>query len=522
MLMKKTSVFSCFCLAVVICFSLITYSQAQENKAAGLAVVLVIDSSGSMKTNDPDRMSIEAAKKAVMLLEENDQLSVIEFNTQATVLLPLKKVGDESSRGEILQILDAINIRGDTDIKGALERAFLELEKAEDDKKKFVLFLSDGEPDLPHIRQPGLMAEYIRKTKVLAEEFKARDWAVHTIAFHEEEAAQLMDDLARLSGGEYFFVDQAEELATFFQSIMLAQKYELHETPSLYYVYDRGSYKEGQSIKVNACLRTGEDCLVPGPHLKLDKFDLVLNYGEDDLLVVPMLGQDKDGLFSASLQLPETGNMTLTIIADGSYRDQGISEEVMLGSFKVKADINYKEILISNWQIIAGVVGALILLVFAIFYFRALKDRAAANIKGILYYWSDEEDKNQMVELDLAKQSKKEIIFATDEKQADFSLPVQNRSFAFKIKKFYKNYAEIDDIKEFNVSDSEILYLAICFPGTYLIYEDLPKSRQQIFHGDRFAIGGYVFEFNCPEAIIGVHTEKDTLKILNRISKKKQ
>ncbi len=106
-----------FVIAIAFCLSGVSaYGQEGNTKSDSLAVALIIDSSGSMKFNDPGKERIKAAKNVAAMLGENDELTVVEFANTARVLVPLKKVGPESSRDEILKSIAAISSSGDTDI----------------------------------------------------------------------------------------------------------------------------------------------------------------------------------------------------------------------------------------------------------------------------------------------------------------------------------------------------------------------------------------------------------------------
>jgi Mg-chelatase subunit ChlD len=179
--------------------------EVQEPDSGGLAVALIIDSSGSMKDNDPNKVRIEAAKKIVSLLGEDDQVTVVEFSDRASVLIPLKLVGNQVSRNEINAKLSAIGEKGDTDIKGGLESAFAELSKVDNSKKKVALLLSDGEPDLPALVQDKQkMASYLAEVEKLAGEYKNRGWTVNCVALQKAAAGQTLQKIAQITGTKVY------------------------------------------------------------------------------------------------------------------------------------------------------------------------------------------------------------------------------------------------------------------------------------------------------------------------------
>jgi hypothetical protein len=507
-------------LAGLFLFMLPQAGEVQEPGPEGLAVALIIDSSGSIKDNDPNKVRIDAAKKVIALLGEEDQVTVVEFSDRASVLIPLKKVGNQTSRNDINAKIAAIGEKGDTDIKGALESAFAELSKADNSKKKVALMLSDGEPDLPSLLQDKQkMAAYLVDIDKLAAEYKKRGWTVNCIALQKLEAGQTLQKIAQVSGGEYFFVKNASELTNFFQSILLVQKYTAEEKPVLTYVFENKTFKVGDKIPVSASLKVGNDILTPGPHLKLDKFVLTVSYMGQEPQVLDMKddGQDAsgdykagDGIFSALADCTLKGDAVLKLSAMGSYRSQVVNEQAEIGRLQVKPQYSTFEkllmdsknfIFINQKIILIAAASAVALLIIIILYVRKGKTDMT-KIRGVLKYWVEEKmDETEPDILDLAYADKTEVTITTEkEPEADFVLPIQKRPFSFKIKKFTGKHANADDIKEFNLVGSSLYYWVICMPGTYLISGGTPKSRQQIFYEDVFSVGGYTFKFMCKEA----------------------
>jgi Mg-chelatase subunit ChlD len=494
--------------------------EVQESNTGGLAVALIIDSSGSMKDNDPNKVRIEAAKKVVALLGENDQVTAVEFSDRASVLIPLKKVGDQTSRDEIISKLSAIGEKGDTDIKGGLESALSELSKAEGGKKKLALMLSDGEPDLPALLQDKQkMAAYLADIDKLAGEYKSRGWTVNCVALQKVAAGQTLQKIAQLTGGEYFFVKDAAELTKFFQSILLVQKYSVEEKPELTFIFENKGYKVGEKIPVNACLKVGKDILIPGPYLKLDKFVLTVNYAGQEPLFINMMDDGKadsgdqqagDGMFSALADCTLKGEAVLNITAQGSYRNVAVNEQVEVGKVQVKPQystleklsMDTKGFIYNNQKVILMACAAMAIIIIAIILYMRKSRWDMTKIRGSLQYWADRTDESSNPEvLNLAWADKSEILITTDNNpEADFVLPLQKRPFSMKIKKFTGKNANADDVKEFNLTGSSLYYWVICLPGIYLVSDGTPKSRQQIFNEDQFSIGGYTFKFVCKEA----------------------
>ncbi len=536
---------------LVLTFALLVvpYANAQDTPSAsgGLAVGLVIDSSESMSNNDPNKVRIEAAKRTIDLLSDSDQVCVVQFSDEANVLLPLRQVGGESSRDEIYSTINDIGNKGYTDLKGGLEKAQIELSKADPGKKKMVLLLSDGMPDLPYLTQDSkLMADYMAELDQDIGTFKNMGLGVHCIALGKAETASLLRNIAQTTGGEYFLVTDPNELVDFFKSILIVNKYSSIERPSLFYDCKPTKYRVGDRFPVQAGFKVGKDILAPGPHLTIEYFKLKVVYPDKQMILIPFKDDGSssstdlkkaDGIFSACVDCAQTGESTLYILMKGTfkgnvyeeYKELGtvtvgpnlllkgpdISLSGKLGSLKSGAAMITNSILVLtnkykngirighyviSWHMLLialVLIFFILIVVFICIYFRV--KRHASQIKGNLNYKTSAGSSSGV--LDLKILGKEEVLIATEnDLGADFVLPKTTRDFAFRLKKIDSSKKSKTDIKEFNLNGTKFFYLVVCLPGTYLLYNKKPKSRQQIAHEDSFIIGDYVFELNCPEA----------------------
>ena len=530
-------------LFLLLAFALLVPSantQETPNVSDGLAVALVIDSSASMKDNDPDKARIEAAKRTIDLLIDSDQVCIVQFSDEADVLLPLRQVGGESSRDEIYSTINNIGNKGYTDLKGGLEKAQTELSKADPGKKKIVLLLSDGMPDLPYLTQDSkLMTNYMSELDQDIVTFKNMGLGVHCIALGKAETASLLRNIAQTTGGEYFLVTDPNELVNFFKSILIVNKNSSIQRPSLFYDYGLKKYRTGDRFPVRAGLKIGKDNLTPGPHLTIEYFKLKIVLPDNQVIVLPFEDDGSssssdikkdDGIFSAYVDCTQTGESTLYILIKGAFKGNVYTEYRKIGTVTVEPNITpsekfgffksgaamiknsvfvltdkYKNGIRAGHYIISWnmLLIALVLILFisitalALIYSR--KKRYDSQIKGNLNYKLTTGGSSGV--LDLKQLGKEEVLITTENNLgADFVLPKKTRNFAFRLKKINSHKKRRTDIKEFNLNGTEYFYLVVCLPGTYLLYNKTPKSRQQVTHGDSFIIGDYVFELNCPEA----------------------
>jgi len=116
-----------------------------QDSSKPLHVVLLLDSSGSMRITDPNDRRKLAAQAVVSLMSQEDRVSVIEFDSTARVLQGWSDPGEKSA------IVNAVNRVGNsgkfTDFRAGLLAALEMMESAPEDTRKIVLLLTDGKMD---------------------------------------------------------------------------------------------------------------------------------------------------------------------------------------------------------------------------------------------------------------------------------------------------------------------------------------------------------------------------------------
>lgn len=174
--------------------------------AEHITALLVMDNSGSMKTNDPEDLRFTGIRLFASLMSRGDALGVILFSAQANSLtdgiitLDAPNAGVPHLRG--LQFPPA---EGYTDLKSALELARDLLERSNQPAGKTVLILlTDGKPELP-----GHHPQYEQQTLAAA-----RDLNVPIMAIALTSAAQtpFLDRLAYSTGGSVTPAGDASDL----------------------------------------------------------------------------------------------------------------------------------------------------------------------------------------------------------------------------------------------------------------------------------------------------------------------
>jgi len=181
-------------------------------------VILVLDNSGSMRQNDPNFLTSKAVTEFISSLDEATRLSIIIFDQDVTLAVPLTRV-TLSNRQDLLNSLERINYRGlFTDSPAAMERAIYELKNnGREQAQKLIIFMTDGIVDTGNPQEDLDRSKWLRES--LAPDAADAGIKIFGIAFTEKADFQLIQSLAQVTGGEYYRVLRAEELVRVFDQI---------------------------------------------------------------------------------------------------------------------------------------------------------------------------------------------------------------------------------------------------------------------------------------------------------------
>lgn len=181
----------------------------------GYDIILLIDSSGSMKHTDPGDYRKNAAKLFISLLDRNDRIGVIGFGKAATLLKPLTRNSGQN-RQSLFNAVDKITSKElYTNITEAVLQGLKELEMSHR-QNRVMIMMSDGRIDLEsrekdeasHSILMGILPELARKQIPL-----------YTIAFTQESDRALLENMAKATGGQFRFAGEDKDVHVIFASI---------------------------------------------------------------------------------------------------------------------------------------------------------------------------------------------------------------------------------------------------------------------------------------------------------------
>ncbi len=181
-----------------------------ENEIPTIAMMLVIDKSGSMSSGNGVVTNLDLAKEAAVAaldnLRDDDYIGVIAFDDSYDRVVKLKKAGD---REGISNDIYGISIEGGTSIYPALAAAVQDI--ADNPAKiKHIILLTDG--------QDG----YDQYSQVIGA-INANNITLSTVAVGEGCNMQLLDGLAKKCNGRYYYTDINSDIPRIFaQEVFLS------------------------------------------------------------------------------------------------------------------------------------------------------------------------------------------------------------------------------------------------------------------------------------------------------------
>ncbi len=178
--------------------------EQQDRIPANIAIVL--DKSGSMKGKKID-YARQAAIYAIKLLNNDDIVSVITYDSQVNVIIPATKVSDKNT---INRLIRSIKANGNTALFAGVSKGASELRKfISENQVSRIILLSDGLANVGP-KSPSELGQ-------LGISLSKEGISVTTIGLGLGYNEDLMTQLAGFSDGNHAFVEKPSDLLKIFQ-----------------------------------------------------------------------------------------------------------------------------------------------------------------------------------------------------------------------------------------------------------------------------------------------------------------
>ncbi|MFW6132729.1 MAG: VIT and vWA domain-containing protein [Planctomycetota bacterium] len=184
---------------------LVSPSPRDGAKVVPKDVAVVLDHSGSMRTDDKIAQAKRAAAGVIKNLNAEDRFTVIAYSDGVEALFDGLVGADAARTRTALEKLDAIDAAGGTDIHSALQAAMKALDvDAAGNRPAYVLFVTDGQPTIGNTKEADILSD-TRKAN-------ARDARVFTFGVGYEPNVRLLDKLAGQNGGRSEYARPSEPI----------------------------------------------------------------------------------------------------------------------------------------------------------------------------------------------------------------------------------------------------------------------------------------------------------------------
>lgn len=207
--------------------------SGDSDTSGGVAVALIIDSSGSMSSSDPQDRRIDAGRAFITASTVDDQVGVVDFDSTARVLSdPRSPV---QGRSALLAALSQIDSSGGTNLGAGLTAGCEMLGRADSALAKGAIFLTDGS------------GSYNNQASCFAE----KGWKVFTMGLGNGVNQELLQGIADQTGGNYSQLSSSLDLVCEFQQIRAVMAGSIAQDCA-----PTGSIRQGETLSFAKALTT--------------------------------------------------------------------------------------------------------------------------------------------------------------------------------------------------------------------------------------------------------------------------
>ena len=168
-------------------------------KVSSVDLICVVDVSGSMNSQNRLPLVKEALKYLVNIMNSQDRLALITFNSGATTLFEFTEMND-SNKPNLIKKINSLRASGGTNIYAGLDSALnlITTDYLTGGKVASMILLSDGESDKN--------TDQLFKNRIISRKKSNYAFDLHTLGFGDGHDADLMYRISLIRDGGYFFI----------------------------------------------------------------------------------------------------------------------------------------------------------------------------------------------------------------------------------------------------------------------------------------------------------------------------
>lgn len=212
---NKIKVSSMYMLITIFLFNLsgyVVYGKEVASKKQNLELMFVLDASGSMRSNDRNRMALDMVSAFVDTIHtEGIQIGFVAYNDKIVSSVSPISIERQKERLRIKQQIANTDYSGNMDIGIGLSKAFEYVEKDSKAKRAMIL-ISDGETDLGQVSSEQEEVAKKRQEQVVLS-CKEEGIPIYTVAFGDYDGNQkVLEQIAKQTKAANYVAKSPETL----------------------------------------------------------------------------------------------------------------------------------------------------------------------------------------------------------------------------------------------------------------------------------------------------------------------
>ena len=201
-----------YCIILSLFFPLIGNAKEIIPEKDVLDIIFVIDSSGSMKANDPSKMGLDMVQAFIDTMQtQGIRIGYVAYNNDIVSYAAPEPIETTENRETLKGKIASIAYAGDTDIGMGVAYAY-KLLSTEENSRKIMVLISDGETDLPS-GVSRTEEQSNRELEQCIQQCKGKNIPIYTIAFGQYDGnLTLLEETAKETGAENYSAKNPEDL----------------------------------------------------------------------------------------------------------------------------------------------------------------------------------------------------------------------------------------------------------------------------------------------------------------------